>query len=281
MNRRAELWLGLSLLPAALPALASDGRIEINQAKALAGGVTPGDAPGFPAQITQPGSYVLTSDLFVTVAPSPENTTAIQVDVGSVTVDLNGFTIQGTTTCTGQGSTLSCAPVGTGTGILVLGPNSRIRNGRIAGIGGNCISIAPHLGVVEDLDLYSCGGTGLHLRGDVRRTRVQANNGQGILTREGVVESCTAQWNRFEGIHAQAGAVIRGNVVRENGAIGILAVDSQVTDNLLQANESFELNLFTTGWGGNTLLSCGASPCQAGGGNIQTAVNNCDASPCP
>ena len=46
---------------AALPALASDGVIEINQAKALAGGVTAFDGPGFPVTVTAPGSYILTS----------------------------------------------------------------------------------------------------------------------------------------------------------------------------------------------------------------------------
>src|SRR5438046_162421 len=39
---------------------ASDGVVEINQARALAGGVTRGDAPGFPVTISQPGSYRLT-----------------------------------------------------------------------------------------------------------------------------------------------------------------------------------------------------------------------------
>ena len=44
---------------------AADGKIEINQAKALAGGVTATDAPGFPVTIDQSGSYLLTSDLTV------------------------------------------------------------------------------------------------------------------------------------------------------------------------------------------------------------------------
>ena len=45
------------------PALAVDGVIEINQARALAGGVTSGDTPGFPVIIDTAGSYTLTSDL--------------------------------------------------------------------------------------------------------------------------------------------------------------------------------------------------------------------------
>jgi hypothetical protein len=50
-----------ALLP--LPALGIDGLVEINQAKALAGGVTASDAPGFPVTLDAQGSYVLTSNL--------------------------------------------------------------------------------------------------------------------------------------------------------------------------------------------------------------------------
>jgi len=47
------------------PALAVDGVIEINQARANAGGVTLSDGPGFPVTIDHNGSYRLTSDLTV------------------------------------------------------------------------------------------------------------------------------------------------------------------------------------------------------------------------
>jgi len=53
--------------------LAVDGVIPINQVRALAGNTTPGDAPGFPVTISQPGSYRLTGNLTVPDA----NTTAI------------------------------------------------------------------------------------------------------------------------------------------------------------------------------------------------------------
>ena len=46
-------------------ARAVDGVVEINQAKALAGGVTAGDTAGFPATISQSGSYRLTGNLTV------------------------------------------------------------------------------------------------------------------------------------------------------------------------------------------------------------------------
>ena len=62
------------------PALAADGVDEINQTSALAGGITPGDAAGFPITLTEPGSYVLTSNLSV-----PAGTSGIDVGAPGVT----------------------------------------------------------------------------------------------------------------------------------------------------------------------------------------------------
>jgi len=69
------------------PVLAVDGVIEINQARAVAGSVTPGDAPGFPVQISASGSYRLTSNL------NPSGQDGIDVTTSHVTLDLNGFSI--------------------------------------------------------------------------------------------------------------------------------------------------------------------------------------------
>ena len=103
------------------PVYAVSGVIEINQARAKAGGVTPADTPLFPVTISQPGSYRLTGNLDVTDAtarPSgtaAENATAILVAANNVTIDLNGFMIKGPTVC--SGSPLTCNPMGVGRGI--------------------------------------------------------------------------------------------------------------------------------------------------------------------
>ena len=44
---------------------AVDGIVLIDQNRALAGNVTPGDAPGFPVTLSQPGSYRLSGNLRV------------------------------------------------------------------------------------------------------------------------------------------------------------------------------------------------------------------------
>jgi len=69
--------------------------ILIDQAKAEAGGVTSGDAAGFPVTLSQPGNYRLTSNLTVADA----NVSAIQITADGVTLELNGHTLQGPVVC--------------------------------------------------------------------------------------------------------------------------------------------------------------------------------------
>jgi hypothetical protein len=70
--------------------VAMEMEIKIDQDKAVAGGVTPGDMPGFPITLTQPGRYVLTSNLY-----PPLNTGGIEVKNHDITIDFNGFRLHG------------------------------------------------------------------------------------------------------------------------------------------------------------------------------------------
>jgi len=87
----------LGLLAGALHA--GDGVLEINAACQSAGCFS-GDDPGPPVQITQPGSYILTSNLSVNV-----NTTAILIESDNVTLNLNGFMLSGPVFCSGYPAT--------------------------------------------------------------------------------------------------------------------------------------------------------------------------------
>src|SRR4051812_34917070 len=62
---------------------------NIDQAAALAGSVTPGDAPGFPVRLSVPGSYQLQSNLEVPATVA----NAIEITASHVTLNLNGFLI--------------------------------------------------------------------------------------------------------------------------------------------------------------------------------------------
>lgn len=82
---------------------AGDGRVEINQARALAGGVSPADSPGFPVTLVGNQSYVLTGDLDAGSSSGLALTGTPGNNIDNVTIDLNGFTLRGN----GQGSTSS------------------------------------------------------------------------------------------------------------------------------------------------------------------------------
>jgi hypothetical protein len=146
----------LLLIPVA--ARAVEGAIEINQARAEAGGVTPGDTPGFPATLSLPGHYVLTSDL-----TEPAGTSAIRVEEDHVAIDLAGFTIRGGHIC----SAFGCGQA-TGSGIeraaAGLGDFARVVNGRITAFGlhGIDLGASSH---VEGVSVLLVGGHAISLGG--------------------------------------------------------------------------------------------------------------------
>lgn len=146
---------------------ASDGVLEINHACALNTGCFSSDAPGYPVLIALPGSYRLTSNL--------ETGGADGIVIGSgvkvVTIDLNGFQIDGG---------------GTGSGIGIRGqPNASaitVRNGTIQAMGGDGIDIGGSA-VIESVQALGNGGHGIDVNQTsiVRNGRIVGNGGWGIL----------------------------------------------------------------------------------------------------
>lgn len=202
------------------PAHAGDGVIEINQAKAEAGGVTPGDTEGFPVTISEPGSYRLTGNLTV----PDENTNAIDVSADDVTVDLNGFAIVGPTVCTGTPVT-SCSPTGTGEGISSVSENTTVLNGTVRGMGSSGVFIA---GRVERVRAVSNGLHGIQFFGSVNPPGIAVGNwaigngGDGIdVINGGVVTDNVAKSNGGDGISAGPDSTVTGNTANSNGARGI------------------------------------------------------------
>src|ERR1043165_6038008 len=86
-----HLRIAFAVLSLGIPsAYAVDGIILIDQNRALAGNVTPGDTPGFPITLSQAGSYRLSGNLSV-----PVDTDALLIAADHITIDLNGFSIIG------------------------------------------------------------------------------------------------------------------------------------------------------------------------------------------
>jgi hypothetical protein len=163
--KAAEVNANFSALAAAIAA--ADGVTEINQEKALAGSVTPGDAAGFPITISESGSYRLSSNLTV-----PFITNAFEIASDGVTLDLNGFSVVGDGTCAdSSGFTAVLAETGATTQIT-------LRNGIIRGF---CFGIrfgAATDATIEDMHIATTGNGALYTGTNaiVRRNHLSGPN---------------------------------------------------------------------------------------------------------
>ena len=183
------LGLGIALLASAA-SYAVDGVILIDQNRALTGGVTPGDAAGFPVTISQPGSYRLASNLILPNA----DTTAIRIDADHVTLDLNGFAILGPIDCSGGGCPFVARGNGITNGVTTPRFNLTIRNGTVQGTGGEGISLYGDGNRVENMHVRSNNLSGIVLSDSldgassaVLNCTAQRNGGAGIVVRRGIV----------------------------------------------------------------------------------------------
>lgn len=226
MQRLALALAVLVTIALAGPARAVDGVTEINQAKALAGGVTPSDTPGFPVLILDTaGSFRLTSNLTV-----PDvDTTAIRVSSFDgpveVTIDLNGFSIIGPVDCSRVDDTTVCSDSGTGDGIHVgsMGVSLTVTNGTIRGMGHNGIA-ATFTGSrsrIDDVTAVSNANDGIAvLVSRITDSRAELNGLDGVsaTSNGGVITGCTLKDNGNWGIYSTAGNGIGGNAFVGNTA---------------------------------------------------------------
>jgi len=217
----------LLLLILAGPALASDGVLEINQACAVNTGCFPGDDPGFPVTVVQPGSYSLTSSL--DLSTEGVNVSGIMVSVPAVNIDLRGFQVAGPTTCSGSGAGINCSPSSTGFGtagvqFTINATAGVVRNGVVRNMTNfGILSQATGLRV-QDITAIQNGRDGITSgQGSLVLNSVAIENGQdGIDVNTGsVVDGVTAIGNGSNGIRGQGTAsVVTRASVRNNGMSG-------------------------------------------------------------
>jgi hypothetical protein len=199
MNQRNQTrWiaggtLGLLLwLAPGADTLAVDGVIEINQVRAVAGDVTPGDFGGFPVWINEPGSYRLTSDLV-----PPPGVDGINIFADDVTIDLNGFGVLGS------------GEVGSNDGITFSAENVEIRNGTVTGFlrhGIFGIGLSSTQARVVGVRSYGNFADGIHLE-----------------SAASLVDGCTVFDNSSQGVWIPGdGSLVINSVVRGNGQVGLL-----------------------------------------------------------
>jgi hypothetical protein len=259
MNRWFSMLCAVLGATAPAPALAVDGVIEINQARALAGSVTPGDSAGFPVLITQPGSYRLTGNLVL----SDPNPGAISITVSNVTIDLGGFAILGSNLFSiGFGCTAPASGLGWGIGADASSRGVSVRNGTVRGM----------------------GATGIYLLGPgarVERVLAEHNCGEGVqLGTSALIVDSQALSNEFSGFNVGAASRLEGALAEGNGFSGIVAVDSAVTSCVLRGNGELGLEGSGVGYVGCVVTCNNSVPfctngLQVGGPNFQMGTNVC------
>jgi len=263
---------------------AVDGVIEVNQARALAGGVTASDTAGFPVTIDAPGSYRLTGDLDV----GDENTGGINIGSSNVTLDLNGFAILGPVACTDT----TCTPEsGVGTGVNVpsgfIYTNITVRNGTVRGMGRDGLELEGDSGMrVENVRAISNARNGINVgatfdeSAHVTGCTVTRNGVDGINGPEAsVITGNVSSFNHGHGIAIRDGSFVSGNTVFDNNMTGITAGSgSLVTGNAVRNNTGFGLdggaaysnNAFFNNNGGNPND-------QVDSGLVEIGTNQCGA----
>lgn len=255
-----QLRLILSVIAATLAvsgvALAAEGVIEINQARALAGGVTSGDSAGYPITIDQAGSYALTSSL----DPSPADAIYIQAD--DVSIDLRGFRVKGSISDVNSGAARTTLLNGAvSDGDIVLGDDAMAANLKLSG--GSISMQSGSLAV--DNTLVSVGPTPAISVGDqsaVRGNRIR-NAGSCIVAGEAAqIENNSVELCFADGLEAGKGSKIVGNTIKNVSGAGIRAFSgSLVTQNVVRSaggygyqlgsSVALEGNVFVENNGGN------------------------------
>jgi hypothetical protein len=206
----ATLLAAFSVLPAA-PVNAAV--ILITHAKAQTGNVTPGDAAGYPVTISIPGKFQLDSNLFVS-----SNKIGIQVTSKNVTIDLNGFTL--------QGSGVAWYGITGGTNAVTI-QNGTITQFKFDGINGT-----GNYWIVDNLSSIENGREGIVLElGNYHRIQdstVADNGATGIKCMHCVISGNVVASNGYDGIDANVGgadggATVVGNYIVDNTYYGLIA----------------------------------------------------------
>jgi hypothetical protein len=203
----AKILAGLLLL--ATPALAIDGEILIDQARVNAGGITPGDTPGFPATLSRPGRYKLTGNLRV-----PAGKSGIEVVQHDVTVDLNGLTISSAPTAQVTAGVRADA-VGGGASAQRL----TVRNGTITGFHDGIR--AGLFAVIENMRITGIN-VGVHAASSrVAHSTITGNGYAGVSCAGCVLEQNLIALNLGYGAIVDGGDVVLGNLIVSNIYEGI------------------------------------------------------------
>lgn len=229
MNRACLLALAVAVFPFPAQAVTVvNGVVHFNQADALAGNVTPGDAPGFPVTLSAIGSYRLSSNL----SPSPGKD-GIDVTGPDVTIDMAGFRMGGGTQALN--------------GINGHQRSLTVLNGTIRGFTKSGIVSSGDYLLVQGVRSTDNGEDGVNAFGR-EFTRVTEglfvnNRRNGVLCGPNCsIQNSTLSKN-LGGANVSARSNVLGNVLTENARYGIFS--QAFTDGVGSGNNT----IIGNGWG--------------------------------
>ena len=207
---RDLIFVGLVAV-AAGPADAA-GVVSLTQERAVAGGITSGDGPGFPILITDPGSYRLDTDLY------PDSVAAgIIILSPNVTLDLNGFRMFG-------GAQTMDAILGTQ-------PGATIKNGTITKFQRHAIFASADSWTVDNMRIVENGNSGIAdaiTCGElciVRDCTIALITGKGIRAgRASLAERNLMSHILDDAIEMLSGGMVLGNFINGPQSPGVLAI---------------------------------------------------------
>jgi len=218
-----------------------NAQVVITQQKAVNGSITPGDRPGFPITISQPGSYILEDNLH-----PPQGKDGIVIASHDVTIDFNGYRLHGYGTANRGifGDTWDTA---------------LIKNGVIAGFTGIAIT-GRTFWTVQDMRVLVNGGDGIQLvsSGRIQRNTISYNGGNGVTCLNScLIESSVIDHNNDDGVLSFSGTAL-GNSIFNNRYYGLTSSGGGAM----------------VGYGNNTLFGNNSGGAQVGGSNIRPLQPN-------
>lgn len=228
-----------SAIAALLGAGSAFAQQTIDHNKALAGNVTPGDTPGYPITLSQPGHYKLMSNLVV-----PAETGGIVITASNVTLDLNGFTISGPVTCSQNKSTrmVICSQPSAGSDQTKVGiwvqagiAGTTLRNGTVRGFRGTGLWLREgeslqNLRVTENAHDGVLGATLDSDAGiEIVDSMIDLNGANGITAYAGLVARTRVASNGADGISWSARLIVQDSLVHKNYGIGLKNVSARGT----------------------------------------------------
>ena len=277
---RRMLLAGLGLVGAAAAASAGAGTLtppagpvlptgktttEIEPRTAVNAANTPGNATSV-YRITLPGSYYLTGNV---TGLSGKN--GVEITVGGVTLDLNGFELAGV-----AGSLI---------GVYVNGFNADnvcVQNGTVRNWGFNGVSLIDGFARncrVSGISASTNGDNGILAGGGCTISHCVAmlNANQGIVTNEGcTITHCAAYFNSSTGIFGGNGSMISNCAASNNTTVGIqILTGGTITDCSTYANTVYGISAGS----GSSVVNCTAFSNGVVGilGGGECAITQCSA----